>query len=92
MAGEFNEVGAIGAETDKSLSTMIKSFGGKAQARFSKNTTHLLAGKDAAGDKFKQARQRNMKVINLRRMEQLLLGRITLDELNRLDALTKYSF
>ena len=92
LAGIFDEVEGQKSEVHNAISKMVASFGGKVNARFSKNTTHLLAGKDAPGDKFKEASKRKLTVISLRRLEQLLLGRMAGDELAKLDTLTRDSF
>ena len=55
-------------------------------------TSYLLAGKDAQADKFKIAEKNKANVINLRRLQKLLLGRLTIDALEQLEKLTKASF
>ena len=71
---------------------MIASFGGEIKRSFSKNTAYLLAGKNADTKKIKGAQERQVEIINLRRLEQLLLGRATIEAIRKLDRLTKASF
>ena len=53
---------------------------------------YLLAGKNADTGKIKRALERHVVVINLRRLQKLLLGQLTIEELKQLERLTKDSF
>mmetsp|Transcript_12474 Transcript_12474/g.23758 ORF Transcript_12474/g.23758 Transcript_12474/m.23758 type:complete len:594 (+) Transcript_12474:114-1895(+) len=55
-------------------------------------TAYLLAGKNAASGKIKDAMKRSVEVINLRRLQKLLLGHLTFDEMKELRKLTRNSF
>ena len=55
-------------------------------------TAYLLAGKDAHADKFKMAEKNKANIINLRRLQKLLLGRLTINALEQLEKLTNASF
>ena len=123
LAGAFEEVNSNNLTANTAIKSMIESFGGKANARYSKNTSewhasftsclnlhyafthshsicnllwttaHLLAGKNTDGGKIKDAGKRlGVEIIDLRRLEKLLLGKLTLIELNQLDKLTRDHF
>ena len=53
---------------------------------------YLLAGKNADTKKINTADRRNVELINLRRLQKLLLGEQTIEEISQLDRLTKQSF
>mmetsp|Transcript_27345 Transcript_27345/g.51675 ORF Transcript_27345/g.51675 Transcript_27345/m.51675 type:complete len:644 (+) Transcript_27345:106-2037(+) len=94
IAGMFPEVGgrdgdAVGVGNIKA---MIQSFGGKVITRFSKNTNFLLVGRDAIASKFKDADKRSVDIISLDRLQGLLLGRVSFQELKNLPALTSDAF
>ena len=92
IIGRFDEVDGYVATARDRLKLMIESFGGVVKDRFSKSTTYLLAGKDIEPSKIKDAGKRSVEVINLHRLERLLLGKVTFEQLKQLGKLTKDSF
>merc|ERR1719401_830339 len=71
---------------------MIESFGGRTVSRFSKKTNFLLVGQGALPTKFKDATKRSVEVLNLCRLQVLLLGQISFQALKALPALTSDAF
>ena len=53
---------------------------------------YFLAGAGASGGKFKSAENNNAVVINLDRLQRVLLGLITLEQLHAMDKLDNKSF
>ena len=53
---------------------------------------YFLAGPGASSGKFTTAAKNNAVVINLDRLQQVLLGRITLEQLHAMDKLDNKSF
>ena len=51
-----------------------------------------MAGKDADTAKFKMAEKNQAEVINLCRLQKLLLGQLTFNDIKQLEKLTKASF
>ena len=92
LAGRFDEVSSTEPAT-KALAAMITSFGGKANKRLTKNTTYLLAGRDTTARKIKDAVDTyKARVISLRRLEKILRGTMTFDQLREEDVLTSDNF
>ena len=60
----------------------------------SDDVDYLLAGRGVSSDKIKTATNEKNKatVINLSRLQKLLLGQLTLDNLKEMDKLTSKSF
>jgi len=55
-------------------------------------SAYLLAGKNADAKKISSAQDRHVEVINLRRLQKLLLGQLTFESIKQLERLTKESF
>ena len=57
-------------------------------------TAYLLAGKDTKGERIKKACSEKIdaQVINLKRLQRLLVGDLTFDSMAKLTPLTKDSF
>ena len=53
---------------------------------------YLLAGKNADAKKISNAQRRHVEVINLRRLQKLLLGQLTFESIKQLERLAKESF
>ena len=64
----------------------------RGQQSFSKNTKYLLAGKSANTGKIKRANECQMEIVNLRWLQELLLGQLTIKAIQKLNQLTKDSF
>ena len=92
LQGEFLEVDGQWRQAHSILTNMLTSFGAEVKRKYSKNTTYLLAGRETNGSKIKQAQERGVVVINLKRTHQLLAGELKWEALRSLSALTKDSF
>ena len=53
---------------------------------------YLLVWKNAQADKFKMTKKSKASIINLHRLQKLLLGQLTIDALKHFEKLTKASF
>ncbi|KAL9184884.1 hypothetical protein ACHAXT_002661 [Thalassiosira profunda] len=92
LTGLFVEVSSDEATAIDAVKKALASFGAKTTDRFSKNTTHLLAGKFTKSAKIGEAGKRNVEVINLHRVQKLLLGELTLETLREQPQLSKDAF
>lgn len=91
ISGTFPEAGGVDAGVGN-VKAMIESFGGWVITRFSKKTTHLLVGKDAVVGKFKDAIKRSVVIVNLQRLQGLLLNHHSLEQMDAMPTLTGVEF
>jgi len=65
----LNEANMHRATAEEEIKKMTTSFGGEVKRSISKNTTYLLTGKSADTSKIKSATERQVEVVNLRRLQ-----------------------
>ena len=92
LAGFFDEVNSHWPTAEEEIKTMTASFSREIKSSFSKNTNYLLVGKRGEPKTIKGAQTRQVEIINLQQLEQLLLGPSTIEAIHKLDRLTKSSF
>ena len=91
--GSFPEVNPIRSMAESTVQTFLGTFGAKAAQRFSAKTDYLLAGMGIPNQKIIDAEKRNVRIINLKRLLQLLTGKLpSFDAMHALVPLSKANF
>ena len=79
MSGIFNEVNTRRATAGEEIKKMITLFEVGVKRSFSSIINYLLAGKSADMSKIKSTKERQVMVVNLRRLQKLQLGQLTIE-------------
>ena len=91
--GLFPEVNPIAIVAQSTVQTFLEAFGAKAGKSFSKSTNYLLAGMNIPNEKIKKAEERKVRIINLKRLVQLLTGKLpSFEEMHGLPPLSRVDF
>ena len=91
--GLFPEVHPIAVAAQSTVQTFLEDFGAKAGKMFSASTDYLLAGMNIPNGKIKKAEDNKVRIINLKRLVQLLTGKLpSFEEMHRLPPLSRVDF